>query len=540
MKKIVLGALSCLIVGSTLGLTACDDDPVTSGESHGTSAQGGAGGAGGAGGGTTTSPQVSAVRAPDRESVAISFTALPQGADPTATAGYALSDADNGDALPILEVTVDEAASVVTLRTDKQKLGRRLTLELSLPEVVLPDELATFYTADTAHFWAVDLTAPKIETIDMVADRLLVGSNVVVYVEQGTTPSVDPQEIADTFDKQILPAESQIFGETTDLDDNGRLAVLFFDSPVSLGGYTGTWNSWPDDVAYASYGVHSNEMELVYLTNDRGSVEVLAHEFNHLIYYATYPDVTVSWKYFKEGIAECAVNAVFGEFQRPIDYFSQDPEGTVADGVSLVNYVATYDHYALPYFVFSYAAAQLGGVDGYGKLFSVDGDPAALDSLLQANLNKSLVEVMTDTWIALYVQAPTGPLGFDGLIDLQGKRPAMAPASAALSLESYGAVLVEPWSNPIDYPGTQGPDIFYVGIDSAANVDRDAPFETAGGALLAVNGATGGAAQPVHPATLALTAKGPPRKAAERSYMNPHAGCDLVDSLLERHRDGRR
>jgi hypothetical protein len=299
-----------------------------------------------------------------------------------------------------------------------------------------------------------------------------------------------------------------------------------------------TWNSWPDDYAFKNYGLHSNEMEIVYLSNDRGSPEVLAHELNHLIYYAVHPNVTASWKYFKEGMAECAVNAVFGEFQRPIDYFNQDPDGTVADGVSLVNFVATYDHYALPYFVFNYAASQLGGVDGYSKIFSVDGTPAKLDALFKSELDKSLVEVMTDTWIALYVQAPTGPLGFGGLIDLQGARPAMAANPGALALEWYGAVLVEPWTNPIDYPGTQGPDIFYVGIDAAGNVDREAPFETSGGALLAVNGALSGDPQAVHSATANLIARGRRPEAEPRSYAHLHAGCDLIDDMMERRMNG--
>jgi hypothetical protein len=541
VKKVAIGALAWLALGSALGLTACDDDAVPSGVAGGGGNGDGGGQAGstrgGAGGEAPAAPEVSAARAPDRDSVAITFSDLPAGVDMTAAASYALSDAETGDPLPILEVTLDEATRVVTLHTEKQKLGRQLRLELSLAGIVLPDDLATFYTADTAHLWAQDLTASRLAMLELVADRVLVGDHIVMYVEQGTTPTADPQEIADAFESQILPKETQLFGETTDVDDNGRLAVLFFDSP-SLAGYTLTWNTWPDDKTFKNYGLHTNEMEIVYLSNDRGSPEVMAHELNHLIYYATYPNVTASWKYFKEGMAESAINAVFGEHQRPIDYISQDLEGTIADGVSLVNFVASYEHYALPYFFFSYAASQLGGVDGYSKLFSVDGTPVKLDALLQAELGKSLVEVMTDTWIALYVQAPTGPLGFGGLIDLQGARPAMAADPGALTLESYGAVLVEPWANPIDYPGTQGPDIFYVGIDAAGNVDREAPFETAGGALLAVNGALRGDPQAVHPATANLIARGRRPEAGPRSGAHLHAGCDLIDDMWERRKNG--
>ena len=543
MTKFAIKALACLALASALGLTACDDDdvePSSGGGGNGDGDAGGQGGStqGGAGGEAPVAPQISAVRAPDRDSVAITFPALPAGVDLTAAASYALSDVETADPLPILEVTVDEATSVVTLHTEKQKLGRQLRLELTVAGIVLSDDLAKVYTADTAHFWAVDQTSSTLETIDLLAERILVGDHIVMYVEQGTTPTADPQEMADVFESQILPTETQIFGETTDVDDNGRLAVVFFEAPLTIAGYTGPWNSWSDDETFEYYGVHSNEMEIVFLSNERGSPEVLAHELNHLIYYATYPDVPTSWRYFKEGIAECAVNAVFGEFQRPIDYFSQDPEGTVADGVSLVNFVATFDHYALPYFVFSYAASQLGGVDAYSKIFSVDGNPTQLDALFQSELDKSLVEVMTDTWIALYVQAPTGPLGFGGLIDLQGARPAMASDPGALALESYGAVLVEPWTNPIDYPGTQGPDIFYVGIDAAGNVDREAPFETTGGTLLAVNGALRGGPQAVHPATSNLIAPGRRHEAEPGSYVNLHAGCDRIDDMMERRMNG--
>lgn len=544
MKTLAIGAFASLALAAALGLTACSDDPAPSNDAGPSAGPGGSGGAGsggsaqgGAGGEALAAAEVSAVRAPDRKSVAISLSALPPGVDLTAAASYALTDAETADPLPILEVTVDQATSVVTLHTEKQKLGRQLTLELTLTDVVLPNDLATFYTADTAHFWVMDPAETQfIVTIEIVADRILVGDNMVMYVQQGTTPKEDPQEMAELFDSQILPKETQIFGETMDLDDNGRVTALFCESTV-FAGYTGIWDTWSDAEATKNYGVHSNEMDIVYLSVDRGTPDVLAHELNHLIYYAVHPNKTnLSAKYFREGIATSAVNAVFGAFQRPIDYFTQDPEGTVADGVSLVNFELTYDHYALPHFVLSYAAGQLGGVDGYSTLFSVDGEPANLDALLQSELDKSLVETMTDTWIAMYVQAPTGPLGFNGLIDFEGARPAIAPDPEGLTLESYGAVLIEPWTNPIDYPGTQGPDIFYVGIDAAGNVDREAPFETSGGALLAVNGSTSGAPQAVYAPRSNLIARKGRQQMAPASYAHPHAGCDRIDEMLERQR----
>ncbi len=73
------------------------------------------------------------------------------------------------------------------------------------------------------------------------------------------------------------------------------------------------------------------------------------------------------------------------------------------------------------------------------------------------------------------------------MADFAGELPPVGNGS--LSLEPFSGAFRQP-ASPVSYPGTQGPDIVYVGIDGMQQIDEAEPFDTSNGALLVLNTST--------------------------------------------------
>ncbi len=383
--------------------------------------------------------------------------------------------------------------------------------------------------------WANDVTSPTFASIEVVAERAGAGAHGVVYVQRGITPLVAGDVLAAEIDEPIYPTLTGRFGHTDDIDANERIVVLAFDGKgAGFRGYVSDADALPDATSMALYGVHSNEMEIVYLNAPKADESTIAHELTHLIYNPAHSPLA-DHDYHSEGIAVCAQHVVYGQVQRAVDAFVDDNFGAIADGISLVHFTpGSYENYALAYLFWTYIASRMGGIDAYGDIFAIEGDPATVGAFLEAELGQTFQEVHRNMWVAARVQAPSGYKGFAGMIDFGGALPPIS-RSSDLTLAPFGAVLIAPWANPVLYPGTQGADIAYFGIDRFGSVDLDAPFETEGGVLLAMNLAETGSAQYVNP---------PPAGAAMLSAPSRLAGAGeppcitsaISDTLRRRHR----
>ncbi|NUO49387.1 MAG: hypothetical protein HOV80_11080 [Polyangiaceae bacterium] len=488
-------------------LLACpaDETQTTSGGPPGgeTGGHGGAGGQGGAGPEVLTAV---GAHAPDRTHVAVSFSGTIDEALLSDPVGFLLVGED-GQPLVVDEVAIDVFAGTVVVTTAPQKLGYSYTLTIALPGVESAQESFTFLAADTVTLWANDVASPTFASIEVVAERAGAGPHGVVYVQQGVTPLVAGDFLAEELSDPIYPTLTGRFGYPDDIDENERVVVLAFDGEgAAFRGYVSEADSLPDATTMALYGVHSNEMEIIYLNAPVADETTIAHELTHLLYRPAHNPL-YDFTYHEEGIATCAQHIVYGQVQRAVDSFVDDNFGAIADGISLVNFTpGSYENYALAYLFWTYIASRMGGIDAYEDIFAIEGAPATVDAFLQAELGQSFDEVHRSMWIATKVQAPTGPKGFSGLIDFGGGSPPIAQESD-LTLAPFGAVLIAPWADPVDYPGTQGPDIAYFGIDGSGAVDFEAPFETSGGVLLAMNLANSGAAQEVNPPSAGATAR---------------------------------
>jgi len=216
----------------------------------------------------------------------------------------------------------------------------------------------------------------------------------------------------------------------------------------------------------------------------------VTHEFGHLLYHERHGFTNPYWEYHDEGLAECAVHAVWGINQYAVDFYQWDPAGIIGQGLSLVNWTyAQFENYVLGYLFWTYVASRLDGVPTYRTLFDLSsGDPDEVNAWLNGALGEGFPAVLREGLIANWAQAPTGIYGFQGMLEFPpGSAPVVPAGATSVDLEPFAGAFFQPTQSPVDYPGTEGPNIVYAGIDGAGTVDLVAPFEVAGGALLVFN-----------------------------------------------------
>jgi hypothetical protein len=484
--------LVALGLAPMLALAACSDNVVRAPESTGAGATGSGGGSATTGNGGSTGvgvpvePAIAELRAPDQTSVHVTFNTDVAGLVPTTADALVITSAEV-DPLAIELVTYDAAAHVLVITTERQKLGA--TYQLAISGAAEPLSGGEFIAADTARFWATDFAT--FEDYEIVADRVVVAEQSVIYIEQGQSDA-GVAEAAQRFDEEIFPKETALLSAPSDVDDNGRIVLLGLDGADYYGGYFSPLNNMPDDEVFPQWGYHSNESDMLYINVAYApfeAIHVLPHEFSHLLYHQQHGFQFTDWSWHNEGLAECAVHVVNGTNDYAVQVVVTDPFGQIAQGLSLVHWqYGNYTQYALAYMFWTYLAAQAGGVDAYGELFDASGAPGDIEAWAQAKLGKTFAEAQRDFMLGMWIQSPTGPHGFGALVDFFGAKPPVVPAgTGSVDLEPYAGAFFQLGVDSVDYPGTQGAHILYAGVDTAAVVDFEAPFAVGGGALLVLN-----------------------------------------------------
>lgn len=512
-----LAYLTASLLLLSLG-AACGDDettPATGGSNTGGEAAGG----GGEGGGVVAATLESA-RAPDETTVLISLGGG-EVEPPSATNAYTLESTKG--ALTVGEVSYDAATRTITLTTSQQKLGVEYTLQILSPGHPLDLQTAKLWSADTATFWATDFGSPSFEDYEVVAERVGVGENIVVYTT-AEGEAYDVEEAIAYFDEEIFPTETALYVPAPDRDDNGKIVVLGLDG----GGYYAGYFSPIDSVSEAQaqqWGYHSNEMEMLYISvvdlgGSLGAESVIAHEFSHLLYNENHDFFTADWSWHNEGLAECAVHAVSGSNDYAAEFYVS--AAGLANGQSLVNWVySNYDQYAQAYVFLTYAASRLGGVDGYGAMFQLEGDPASVGELFTSELGRGFSELQLDMLTAVWLQEASGPNGFNGMLSLPAG-PQTA-TSSPLELETFEGVFF-PGAGDGLTPTGAGPDVIFRAIDGAGAIDDSAPYDAQGGVVIALRTASAPAKGTQSTGTFSMGAAPAPSAAAprqDRAWMHP-------------------
>ncbi len=470
------------LLASIVFATACGSD-VTVYERDPGDASGGSGSSQSSGNGALPRQPNMDVRAPTRFSIEIEFNTAPP-PEALDASRYSI-DGDYGG-LVIESIAAGDKGGVVTLTTNQQKLGVHYHLTFAGPDAWRLED--TFPSADTAQFWATDLSHPNFPEYQITADRKAIGTRSVVYVEQGW-PVNNANETASFFDEDIYVPETTMFNDPPDRDDNDRILLLGLNGKNAYGGYFNSIDTLTNEEALATWGYHSNEMEMLYINVEYGAFDnrhVVAHEFSHLLYEERHKD-DWGWAWHNEGMAECAVHVVNGNNNTDVAYYVQDPSGGIRNGISLINWeYGNFDQYVLAYMFLTYAASQKDGVATYGELFGLDSTTFAFEDWLLENLGITFDEAHKRQLLATWVQAPSGPYGYNGMVSFPGTAPV---STEPLTLEPFSGAFRQP-SSPVSYPGTQGPDIIYVGVNGLGEIDEVEPFDASGGALLVFNTST--------------------------------------------------
>jgi hypothetical protein len=465
----------------------CGDDESTGG--GGSDDGGGGAGAtpanGGAGGEPAETATLGVVRAPDETTIVIEIQGAFSSGHPTAPAMYEIESAVGP--LAVGEVTFDAEAGEILLTTAKQKLGVEYTLQIKAPGNDVDLASASFLSADTATFWATDFT--DFSDYQVVARREAVGEHVVVYATDDAVDANDLDATVNFFDSAIFPIETENLHAAPDQDGNRKVLLLGLDGGGYYGGYFSPINSIPNEVA-EMYGYHSNEMEMLYVSvPDAGynylPLQIVAHEFSHLLYNEEHPFGEEDWSWHNEGMAECAVHLVSGapnEYAMAV-YF--DPASDLAAGQSLVIWeYANYSQYAQSYMFLTYAASQLGGVSAYSALFDQSGSPAELSTYLEAQVSRSFSEVQLDFLTAAWLGQPSGPYGFNGMLSVPGDPPTAPGASP--SLLPFTGVFLDEQGTDLTFSGA-GPDVVHRAVRADGAIDDESPFDATGGVVIALN-----------------------------------------------------
>ncbi len=437
-----------------------------------------------------TRAAIASVSAPDQYTVDVTFDPPPGDEVADQLAAYNLSAPEGG--LEIL--SLEWASNLRTLRitTERQRLGVTYELVIDTGEDQPDDLVATFMAADTATFWASDFGDPDFAQYQLVAERAAVGQRCVIYLEQGMQVA-DLAETVAAFDEDIYPLLTETYTAAPDVDGNGRILLLGLDGGQYYGGYFSASNEYPDDETWAQWQIHSNETDMIYVNAVTGTLfpeSVVPHEFTHLLYHQAHGFTSPYWAYHDEGLAECSVGLVQGINQYAIDVYQWDPDGIIAAGLSLVDWTwGSYYNYAQAYLFWTYLAAQTDGPSAYGELFALPtGAPEEVDTWIGDRLGLDMPTALRDNLLANWVQAPGGPYGYAGMIDFSAATcPTVAAGTTSVELEAFAGAFFRLGVDAVDYPGTQGADVVYAGIDAAGQVDLEPPFSTAGGALLVFN-----------------------------------------------------
>ncbi len=274
------------------------------------------------------------------------------------------------------------------------------------------------------------------------------------------------EEITDV----ILPLITQHFGHPSDVDGNGKVAVLFYDMfEDNIGGYFNPMDTF--DMP------GSNNMDIIYVNNDAlGWAEsIVTHELQHLVYHNRNilleggdPEEYLPDMWINEGLSLAAQHLYQGAQLSWIQMYAQS-DG-VQNGHSLLYwdyYGDPYPNYALSYLFFQYLRIRAGDEPGLFRRISehAHNDHRAVEAVIHELIDPgmSFGRFMTEFRLALLLSEPEGPYGFSSEKGFEGITPPFYLGDG-VSMRGGGAVNVSLPTGHAEHPAGSGEDVVFVGV----------------------------------------------------------------------------
>ncbi len=183
--------------------------------------------------------------------------------------------------------TLDELKLSTVPINDPIDLAARLGGKPNVPDVLI-DTDAPYSVGAQKSFWATN--TDNNDNFKVNATLRYVGDNIYFWIENGVQfDQTELKNLADTFDKEIIPTNREFFGEEWNpgVDGDPRFYVLYAGNlGVNLAGYYSSADELhPDAHPYSN----AHEMFLISSDNvDLGDDYIygtMAHEFQHMIHW---------------------------------------------------------------------------------------------------------------------------------------------------------------------------------------------------------------------------------------------------------------
>jgi hypothetical protein len=266
-------------------------------------------------------------------------------------------------------------------------------------------------------------------------------SKCLIYLEDdsvnGQYDTYDFTSLGEYFDTIVYPEISEKFAEATDVDQNGKTVILFYDMGVGAKNILGffyrvdLYGQSALNELYPTQDYKTNQMELFYanLSWSQGVITdipaseymrlTLAHEYQHLASfgYRLTTDRQPFEVWIDEGLAVSAEHVVNnGVITYRIDDYNDDDNKLLRNGLSLVVWKQELENYSLSYTFLQYARIHSGLGDRFYRFIteSTLTDQKAITSVLKKqNSRFSSFSVLLRSYrLANILQQSTGVLGY--------------------------------------------------------------------------------------------------------------------------------
>lgn len=352
----------------------------------------------------------------------------------------------------------------------------------------LTRETAIYNVGDTRSFWVSNIKTS--EKYLLQATLQSIGTKCQIWVENTTEIDIiQAIALSEEFDNIIYPLISSDFYEPSDVNADGKVAILCFDIQddfETTGSICGGYFS-PVDLFDSSNYPNSNEMEIFYIdtypsmhnpvtdpVDVSDAYSTLAHEFQHMVNfnrnYIVEESHTSMDIWLNEGLSMAAEHIYQGVLESRINYYNNS-ESIKRDGHSLLHWDYegdTLSNYSLSYLFGQYFRTQcLRGNSIFKEILEdPDNDYRCIENVVKKYIDSDLEfgRFMTYFRLALLLKNPSGLYGFNGdsNFDAINNHFSSSPPS---ELPGGGAFFYPISDNPFEEPSDSGSNIKYVGIN---------------------------------------------------------------------------